>query len=138
MKNIGWLNDVTIRVYQGNELIEILPVQKKGRFSVMLAKNQNYTLEFEKEGFLTKRVHFSTHAPDEVKKVAPFEFAIVLIEKEKIAGVESQGLDFPAALIRYNPKSGRFEDDNLYTKKMILEQEVLIYESYLRKELMIN
>lgn len=88
------------------------------KFSLDLDVNANYVLEFEKDGFVTKKLSFDTHAPMEAvaNGFTPFEFAVNLFKQYE--GVNTVVFDQPVGMIRYDKNLDDFDYDTDYTKSI--------------------
>src|SRR5690606_40779552 len=71
------LNNVEIKLYEDNSLIHSDYIANKFAYNLWI--NKYYTIELSKEGYLTKRIVFSTLAS--VYYADPFECDIELIKK---------------------------------------------------------
>lgn len=116
------LEGTRVVLYQQNEkkaMIEITNVKNENRFfSFNLERNQDYTIEVSKPGYVSRKISISTHLPAEVKlsPVFYFEFEIDLF-KEKI-GMDDYYLDFPVALVSYDKKRDVFDIQHKYTENI--------------------
>ena len=116
------LEGARVVLYQQNEekaMIEITNVKNENRFfSFNLERNQNYTIEVSKPGYVSRRISVSTHLPADVK-ISPvfyFEFEIDLF-REKM-GMDDYYLDFPVALVSYDKKRDVFDIQRKYTENI--------------------
>lgn len=115
------IDGVIVKLYKENEELhweEITSVvYHEHSFSFNLSKNNYYTVEVSKPGYVTRSIGISTSLPDNViigGVKFTFEFDVELF-KEKMNS-DDYYLDFPVALIKYNEVSGVFEYDSKYTK----------------------
>jgi hypothetical protein len=111
-----------ILVYNGNDRVGAITTDKGGKFDLRLALEGSYGLEFRKEGFAPKRIVIDTHMPKiregvEVM-IAPIGMDISLLEKAKYTGANTDDLDFPFAIVRWNKGQGAFVQDQEYTLDM--------------------
>ncbi|NCP45962.1 MAG: hypothetical protein COW67_05625 [Flavobacteriales bacterium CG18_big_fil_WC_8_21_14_2_50_32_9] len=114
------LKDVTINVYDQNELISTEIVSKK--FSYDLSVNTYYTLELVKDGFFTKRIAISTFGAK--NSTEPFLFAVEMLMKQQ--GKDNLDTDFPSALIEYQKNKQCFSYNASYAKNIKKEQEEVL------------
>lgn len=114
------MKDITINLYQENDLISTKNWNKK--FDYELEIDKYYTLELVKEGFITKRIAISTFDGD--KGAEPFMFVMELLKKRD--GVDESELDFPSALIEYKKNKGNFNFNVDYSKSIKKEQETVL------------
>lgn len=114
-----------VKIYDGNTLISEMATDKKGYFEMGLDMNKYYTLEFETEEMLTKRLSINTVVEKKNAKPVPFECYIDLVPLEKFDGKDISTLDFPVAIVKYNAKKRMFEPSMGYTMSMLQEYNKL-------------
>lgn len=112
------LSDVTINVYDNNTLIDVYIADEKGKFNIDIDLNAYITLEFEKEGFFSKRIAFNTiHKELNLEKsYNPFKFEIMLLPYKK--NHDYDYVDFPVTKIAYSIEEEDFNFVDKYTKYM--------------------
>ena len=116
------MRDVTINLYEENNLISTVVWAKK--FSYDLKLQKYYTLELVKDGFMPKRIAISTFEGD--KGAEPFMFVMELIKRRE--GVDDSELDFPSALIEYKKNKGQFNFNVDYSKSIKKEQDGVLQD----------
>lgn len=89
-----------------------------GRFSIPLLHNNQYVLSFEKEGMVTKKLSFDTHAPSEGVEdgYAPFDFTVSLFKQYDDVNIVV--FNQPVGMIRYYEEIDDFDYDTDYTKSI--------------------
>lgn len=71
-------DEVTLEVVvNGNEFHEI-PFSKKGDFQIRIYDNESYTLQFKRDGYITKTIMIDTTVPDETGLVGNIKFNLVM------------------------------------------------------------
>lgn len=110
------LKNVTINIYDQNELISTEIVSKK--FSYDLSINTYYTLELVKDGFGTKRIAISTFGAKNTTE--PFLFAVEMLQITNEN--KHSDTDFPSAMIEYNKKKQHFDYNASYAKNIKKQQ----------------
>lgn len=125
------IDGITVTLYKENEALEwdeITSVKDhEHRFLFNLLPNSYYTIEVSKEGYVNRMIGVSTLLPNDVLKTGKkyfFDFEVTMFKS--MEGIDDYYLDFPVALIGYNSKTKRFEDNAKYTKHIktkILEAE---------------
>ncbi len=109
-------------MYKEGEQVADITADKNGKFHAELEINANYSFEFRHEGFVPKRIIFNTHMPkpkpDEEIEMIPVVMDISLLEHARYEGANTDDLDFPFAMIKYNRKTFMFEQDVEYTMGM--------------------
>lgn len=120
---------VTVRLYDNNQLISTYKTNQKAKFSVGAPLAKHYSLEFVKEGFVTKRVIINTKAITTSKiRAEDFDFNVYLIKEEE--DVDYSILDFPMALIEYKKSIKGFDYNKKYTRQMHKIQNVVVAEGF--------
>ncbi len=113
----GSLDDTRLVVYKNGEKQRTVN-NGLGKFSLDLDLNSDYVLSFEKEGFVTKKLSFDTHAPAEAitNGFTPFEFAVSIFKQYD--DVNTVVFNQPVGMIRYDKISDDFDYDTDYTKSI--------------------
>lgn len=118
---------VTVHLYDNNQLISTYKTSQNAKFSVGAPLAKHYTLEFVKEGFVTKRVIINTKAINSPKvRAEDFDFNVYLIKEE--IDIDYSILDFPMALIEYKKSIKGFDYNKKYTRQMHKIQNVVVAE----------
>lgn len=113
------LDGVNAKLYKENEEMEMIEVTSVSHhnhdFFFNLVKDSYYTIEVSKPGYITRIISISTKLPVGVKADPIFEYEIELeMHKEKQV-VDDYYLDFPIALIDYDPVKDVFVSHGKYT-----------------------
>ncbi len=113
----GSLDGARMIVYKNGEKQRTLN-SGLAKFTMDLDLNSNYILEFEKNGFVTKRLSFDTHAPAEAitNGFTPFEFVVSLFKQYD--GVNTVVFNQPVGMIRFDKNTQDFDYDTDYTKSI--------------------
>ena len=113
----GSLDGARCVVFKNGEKVRTLTTSL-GKFSLDLDVNANYVLSFEKEGFVTKKLSFDTHAPAEAAAngFTPFDFAVSIFKQYD--DVNTVVFDQPVGMIRYDRNADDFDYDTDYTKSI--------------------
>ncbi|MEZ4738212.1 MAG: hypothetical protein R2818_02390 [Flavobacteriales bacterium] len=96
------------------------------KFSLDLDLNANYIISFEKEGYVSKKLSFNTHAPLEAvpNGFTPFDFAVSLFKQYDDINIVV--FNQPVGMIRFDNRAGDFDYDTDYTRSIQTQlQEVL-------------
>lgn len=127
------LDNVTVRLYEGNEIIQTYITDESGMFEMKLQLGGQYTFEIIKEGYITKRVQVNTKHENRIKgKIEDFAFYCELIPHRD--WIDSSQLDFPITIIQLNERRGKFQYVSSYTKMMNKEQDKILEKLSLRFE----
>ncbi len=122
------VDGVSVKLFKANEELEyeeISSVPKHDHhFTFDLMGNAYYTIQVSKEGYATRSVGITTNVPEtfvisEVNPKNSFELEVEIF-KLKI-GDDDEYVDFPIAMVKFNPKRGKFERDEAYTNKLKLK-----------------
>ena len=115
------LEGCEVITYRENEAIGHTTTERSGRFDMELELGHQYTIEFRKEGFLDKRVVVDTRTSTPPAKLSygPLTVNVSMLLKEKYEGADTDVLDLPFAMIRYDKQLGTFSDDPEYTSSMM-------------------
>lgn len=125
------LQGCEVITYKGNEIVSRQVTERNGRFGMIIGLGEEFAIEFRKEGFLPKRVIVDTRAelPKDVVEIAPVEMAMSMLPAEKYEGADTDELDFPFAIVRYDRGVGAFVQDNQYTADMMRTNGALLLMS---------
>lgn len=113
------IDGVNAKLYRENEEMEMVEVTSVSHhshdFFFTLDKNSYYTIEVSKPGYITRMISISTKLPPAVKTEPIFEYLIELEMHPEKEGVDDYYLDFPIALIDYDPVKDVFISHGKYT-----------------------
>lgn len=110
------LSGAIVVLYKNGEVDKKYRTNDVGKFTFTLKPDNDYLIEIGKEGFVTKRISFSTEnvPPDNVRSGFP-AYSISVDLFEDIKGLNTSILDEPIGLIRYYAKGDNFDFDEDYT-----------------------
>ncbi|HQV52653.1 MAG: hypothetical protein IPI00_14355 [Flavobacteriales bacterium] len=111
------LDSCTVIVYQNNDSVHSQVTGRSGKYELLLKQDQEYGIIFQREGFVPKRIMIDTHAKITPENFASLSLAMVinLMKAEKFDGANTDALDFPFAIMKYDPKLNGFGEDPAYT-----------------------
>jgi hypothetical protein len=113
------INGVEVKLFKENEELEWTEITNvlyhEHSFLFNLDANEYYTIEISKPGYVSRSVGISTKLPSTVSfaPIFHYEFEVSLFKEQKIN--DDFYLDFPVALISYDPKRDVFDNSILYT-----------------------
>ena len=114
------IDGVKIKLYKENEEMEMTEITSTPyhdhTFKFKLLKNSYYAIEVSKEGYITRMISISTQLPPNVKVKHFFKYEFHLEMFKVQEGVDDYYLDFPVALIDYDPNKDLFMSHEKYTK----------------------
>lgn len=115
------LEGCTVTVYEGNDVVGTQKTDKNGRFGLGLGLQKEFAIVFEKEGFLPKRMLVDTRAkiPVEVLAIAPIDLEMSMLVATKYEGADTDVLDFPFAIVKWDRRLLAFAQDYQYTADMM-------------------
>lgn len=130
----GSLDGTHVVVYKNGEKQRTIS-SGLSKFQLDLDINADYILEFEKDGFVTKKLSFDTHAPAEAiaNGFTPFEFAVSMFKQYE--GVNTVVFNQPVGMIRYDKNTDDFDYDTDYTKSIQSALEKTLQEVAAKQEL---
>lgn len=113
----GRLDACSITVYRGDGHSEAAVQQKNGRFEVGLLPDHQYTLEFSKDGYLTKRIVVDTRAKVDPAELAlmPLVLNVMMLKTAQYDGANTDQLDMPFAIVSYDKQLHAFVQNMEYT-----------------------
>lgn len=113
----GGLDNSRVVIHKNGEKERTL-TSGLSKFNLTLDYNANYTLSFEKDGYVTKTLVFDTKAPAQAvtNGFAPFEFAVSLFKQYD--DVNTVVFNQPVGMIKYDPSTDDFDYDTDYTKSI--------------------
>ncbi len=113
------IDGVNAKLYKENmemEMVEVTSVSHHSHdFFFNLDKNSYYTIEVSKPGYITRMISISTNLPPDVRIDPIFEYQIELEMHEEKEVLDDYYLDFPIALIDYDPVKDVFVSHGKYT-----------------------
>jgi hypothetical protein len=125
------LEGCSVLTYKGNDLVGDQVTDRSGRFGMVLGLGEEFAIEFRKEGFLPKRVLVDTRGelPKDLVEIAPIEMAMSMLPTSKYEGADTDELDFPFAIVRYDRGAKAFVQDQQYTVDMMRTNGALLLMS---------
>lgn len=125
------LEGCDILTYKGNDLVGRQTTTGNGRFAMVLGLGEEFAIEFRKDGYLPKRVLVDTRGdlPKDLVEIAPIEMAMSMLKATKYEGADTDVLDFPFAIVRYDRGARAFVQDQQYTVDMMRTNGALLLMS---------
>ena len=125
------LEGCEVLVYDGNNMVGRQVTDRSGRFNLGLSLGKEFAIEFRKEGFLPKRVLVDTRAdlPKDLVEIAPLAMEMSMLPASKYEGADTDMLDFPFAIVKYDKKAMAFTQDHQYTTDMMRTNGALLLMS---------
>ena len=108
----GNAKNVTIKAYDGNKCFSTYETKSSGKFFFEGKPEKQYTLEFKKDGYVTKYVIIKTHNTRKLEKnPKKYKFDIDLFQEETAEDFHRE--EFPVVIIELDKKTKEF----CYNKK---------------------
>jgi hypothetical protein len=123
------LYNASIAIYIDTVLFSTEYSGHDGRCRIKLPLDNEFTLVFFKEGFVTKKVVINTFVPGSVKDIFKFNFRIDLFER--IEGLDTSILNDPLARIAYDLPKREFGYNENHSVTINRQIEKLYREHYL-------
>lgn len=111
------LEGCKVVIFIGNDSIGEVITPKSGKFHFGMEKDQEYGLVFKCNGYVPKRIIVDTHAKltKEIFAEMNLDMIVNMMEAEKFEGANTDALDFPFAILKYDRKANAFLEDPEYT-----------------------
>lgn len=101
-----------------NDLVDSGLVVDNESFLLKVKKDSWYTIRIIKEGYFPLIVSVDTRLPEYNNKTHKFHFDTELIVSDMTGIQDQDAIDFPIAIISYNPNSGIFSPVKQYSKNI--------------------
>ncbi|MEO8069026.1 MAG: hypothetical protein ABI599_15120 [Flavobacteriales bacterium] len=115
------LEGVLVYAMIDNVRVDSLKTTGNGKFGMLLDLQKEHMLEFKKEGYVVKRMLIDLRVkarPGQELVVAPIDMDVTLLDEQYYEGADTDVLDFPSAIVRWNKTQGAFAMDYDYTMGM--------------------
>jgi hypothetical protein len=116
------IDGVEVKLLKENDEMEWVEVTNVAYhdhdFTFALEADSYYTIEVSKKGYVTRSVGISTKLPAGTDYTETFKYGFEVILFQKKEGMNDFYLDFPVALVSYNPKTEVFENNESYTRNI--------------------
>ena len=114
--NMQPLENAKVTLYKNGNPERSIHTDSKGEFTFELDVNNEYLIEIEKSGFVSKRIAFNTELPNDVTGRWTMEFAMSLFPG--CEGVSTSILNEPVDRIKYSTNKADFISDEAYVRNM--------------------
>ena len=110
----------SVKVFRDNELVHELVTERSGKFQVGLSLGHLFTVQFDHPGYVTKRIVVDTNAPVDPRELAmmPLQMDVMMLPTSRYEGADTDVMDMPFAMVRYDKRVGAFVQDLEYTAAM--------------------
>lgn len=110
--------DVLVKAYDGNKCFSNYMTGSNGKFVFTGGVEKYYTLEFKKEGYVTKRIVIRTHNTRNLEfETSTYRFDVDLVKEEE--GVDYDEYDFPITIIEIDSNEEEFTHNRKYTENRL-------------------
>jgi hypothetical protein len=112
------VTNVNVKLYLEDKLVNEVASTEKEKVFFTLRENSKYTLVYSLPGYFTRMISINTWMPAKVKRepAFTFEFSLELFSEDEQS--YTYYLDFPVALIRFNPSAEKFECNRIYASSI--------------------
>jgi hypothetical protein len=120
-----------VEVFDGNELVGRQESDKTGYFSLGLGMGKEFALVFQREGFMPKKILVDTRAklPKDLIGLPELRLELSMLPVAKYEGADTDVLDFPFAIVRWDKRTSSFQQDAQYTTGMMRANGALLLMS---------
>lgn len=115
------LEGVQVYAMIENVRMDSLKTTGNGKFAMQLALQKEHMLEFKKDGYVVKRMLIDLLVkakPGQELILAPIDMDVTLLDEDYYEGADTDVLDFPSAIVRWDKTKGGFAMDYEYTMGM--------------------
>ena len=125
------LQGCSVIIYEGNEIVGQQLTDKSGKFGFALGLDKEFAVVFSKDGFQAKSILVNTHAklPADIIAIAPIDMDLSLLPASKYEGVDTDVLDFPYSIVKFDKRVMAFTQDQQYTSGMMRTNGALLLQS---------
>ena len=118
-----------------NDLVDSGVVVDDESFLLKVKKNSWYTIRIVKEGYFTQVVSIDTRLPEYDNNQHKFHFDTELIVENYTSIQDEDAIDFPIAIVSFNPKKDEFVPVKEYSKniKSSLFEQPMLSNSYAKR-----
>lgn len=131
--NTVLIKNIRVYLYNGSDIVDSAKVNSNKDFGFVLDRNKRYTICINAPDFYQRLITINTDLPEHVNTIPLFifEFEIELIPE--IKGVDDYYMDFPIAIIEFDPKTETFGYRKKYTSMMQRESRKVQAQFRVRK-----
>lgn len=120
-----------VTVYENNSPVDSMLYPPKGKFTFDLPyhKDNIYTIEVKRKGFISKRISFYTRVPYFFREDTEFDFEVNLLPRPENP-VYHIDYEFPMALVKFKTENLEFDYVKSYTRGMLYDEDKLLEVVY--------
>ena len=119
VKTSGPASDLCkVELFLNGKVIDSLFISDSRVFDLKLVRNNTYTIRIAKKNHVAKLVVVNTEFPDEINDLLEFSFKTDLMSTRAADDLNKDALDFPAAIIHFEPKHELFVYNEAYTREI--------------------
>lgn len=111
------LRGVKVSMKTGGEEVKNIKTDRDGIFDLEMEVNKDYTIEFSKEDYVSKKIFVDASVPEGEEGTWTVEFSITLFKM--YPGLDVSALEDPVTKIVFFENEGGFDYDRRYTEKMM-------------------
>jgi|ERR1035437_7209723 hypothetical protein len=108
---------ILVYLIKSNAIIDSVKTDANTVFFFQLKKNQEYAIKIVEQGFASRLISIATYLPKKIKNNSLFQFHFDLIPFKSSFKLSQNSdiLNFPIALIYFNPQKNGFDYNRKYT-----------------------
>lgn len=127
------IKNIKVELFDGPAVVDSAFIKSTGDFGFVLSRNKQYAVRISAPGYYSRLIMINTALADNINTTPLFifEFEIELLRETK--GVDDYYMDFPIALIAYDPKIEMFGYRKKYTANMQRESRKVENKFLVRK-----
>lgn len=127
------IKNISVYLYEGANIVDSAKVNSNKDFGFVLDRNKQYSICIIARGYYQRLIAINTDLPDNINTIPLFifEFEIELMREAK--GVDDYYMDFPIAIIAFDPKTETFGYRKKYTTMMQKESRKVQAQFRVRK-----
>ena len=114
---------VTVKVFDDNVCFSVYTTKNNGKFVFTADCEKHYTLQFEREGYVAKRLIVKTHKTSDLDYFTE-EYSFDITLNKEIKDTDYSLHDFPIAIIQIDNDLREFKFNKRYTKNRLKKIEL--------------
>jgi len=120
------LGNVTVKVYDGGELVSTQTTNSKGKYEVSFANQGRYTIRFSYPGYASKCFSVNTRGPSWEGDHSKQKLYIGMTMVKRLEGFDLSLLDMPMGKARFDPATGFVRWDKVWHERISPKYKALM------------
>jgi hypothetical protein len=118
LSNPEKIGEFKVQLWDGCKPTDSVIVVKEMKFDFYLRRNAWYGLRIVKEGYVPSLVSINTSFPDDIEDLCEFSFVTTLVSEREADKLNRDALDFPIAILYFDPLTESFIHNKQYTSSI--------------------